>query len=621
MTPWHAPDDPRASAGGTACYAPGTGSALFLYTLFALVLTWPLVAHLGDHLPLGNNDLWQNYWNFWHWKLALFDEHTSPYASRLIYQPGDVSLAFHTHSPANMLTLLPIAVLVGEAAAINCALLLGFLLAAWGAFLFCRELTNDPRASFLGGLLFGFLPQHFEQSLEHLNLASYQGMPFFLLFLVRLLRHGGMTNIALCGVCFAWNALYAWHNGIMVTLLGATLAVHAMFHLRGSRSPFTLMRELIAAAAVATVLCLPFLWPLLRDWLAGLSPIKAAVPKGIDPLFLFIPPAQHPIWGDWVVPLYARWRTYESVGFTCYLSLVAMTVTIIGSIVKHRGGRRVDLAAAPRACGSLRLWAGLTFGFVVLSCGAELIVAGAERFAPLPFALTTVTPVLQTLRVANRLVIPAALALAVVLSFAASALLDSVAGQPRWALNRGRLFLLLGVLLVVDLLWLPYPLRPLPKPTWINALADAPPGLLLNVPGGHRARGAEDLYFQTLHGRPIVGGYTSVPPEFMEKRTRELPWLAHAFLTHPPGAVNPLTGFQDVLNSLPIQVVVVHLGRQQEALAVRAKQYRGTPEQRLYNPERSMTAAKLLRFREAIRQICGPPRYADGQAEIYVPPQ
>ena len=609
--------DPGPGAGSTRWRTPGPGPALAVYCLLAVVLTWPLAWQLGDHVPLGNNDLWQNYWNFWHWRSALLTEHASPYSTSLLYQPGEVSLAFHTHSPANVLTLLPIAALWSEAAALNVAVLLGFALSAWGAFLLCRELTADAAASFLAGLLFGFLPQHYEQTLEHLNLASYQGMPFFVLFLLRTLQRGGVANTTLCGVCFAWNALYAWHNGVMITLLGTVLALYAF--VRGPRRPLALLRDLATAAVIATVVCLPFLWPLIRDWLAGLNPIKPPVAKGIDPLFLFLPPSQHPLWGAWLAPLYTRWRVYPSVGFTCYLSLVALATLVLGL----RAQRRLPAAAGtaePRFAASPRLWGGLAVVYLVLACGSELTLAGAERLAPMPFAATTYLPILQTLRVANRLVVPGALALAVLFAWAARALLEATARSRCCGLNRGRLFGLLVSLLLLDLLWVPYPTRPLPRPAWVEALRQTPAGLLLNVPGGHRARGAEDLYLQTLHGRPIVGGYTSVPPEFMEQRTRDLPWLEQVFVARPQTEVDPVTGLEDVLTALPVQVIVVHLGRKLESLTALARRHRGTPRERLYNPARSMPEAKLEHFRAAIRQICGAPHYADAEAEIYVTP-
>jgi hypothetical protein len=78
---------------------PGAGASLALYALLTIALTWPLVAHLSDRVPAGDNDLWQNYWNFWWWKTALVDRGTLPYSTDLIYQPGDVPRVPHAPGP------------------------------------------------------------------------------------------------------------------------------------------------------------------------------------------------------------------------------------------------------------------------------------------------------------------------------------------------------------------------------------------------------------------------------------------------------------------------------------------------------------------------------------------
>ena len=161
---------------------------LAVYTLIAIILTWPLAAQFTSHVPGGNNDLFQNYWNLWLWKTSFFEQGVSPYSTDMLFSGTETSLAFHTHSPANTLLTLPFLLLLGEGAALSLATLCGFILAAFGAYLLAKELLGDWRGAFLCGLIFAFFPQHFEQSLEHLNLSSYGAMPLFLLWMIRAIR-------------------------------------------------------------------------------------------------------------------------------------------------------------------------------------------------------------------------------------------------------------------------------------------------------------------------------------------------------------------------------------------------------------------------------------------------
>src|SRR5262245_45746897 len=76
---------------------------LVAYFLLSILLTWPLCLHLTTHLPMGNHDIWQNYWNFWWWKTALLERHQSPYSTDLLFYPSGAPLGLHTHSEANIL--------------------------------------------------------------------------------------------------------------------------------------------------------------------------------------------------------------------------------------------------------------------------------------------------------------------------------------------------------------------------------------------------------------------------------------------------------------------------------------------------------------------------------------
>ena len=106
---------------------------LAVYTLLAIILTWPLAAQFTSHVPGGNNDLFQNYWNLWLWKTSFFEQGASPYSTDMLFSGTETSLAFHTHSPANTLLTLPFLLLLGEGAALSLATLCGFILAAFGA--------------------------------------------------------------------------------------------------------------------------------------------------------------------------------------------------------------------------------------------------------------------------------------------------------------------------------------------------------------------------------------------------------------------------------------------------------------------------------------------------------
>jgi hypothetical protein len=179
----------------------------------------------------------------------------------------------------------------------------------------------------------------------------------------------------------------------------------------------------------------------------------------------------------------------------------------------------------------------------------------------------------------------------------------------------------LSVLVVLDFLFVPFPLRELPRPKWIDALGRAPAGAVLNLPGGYRARAAEDMYLQTLHRRRLVGGYVSVTPRSVEDLLVKHPVLRLAFEGRPQIEADVRQGLERFLAEVEVAVVIVHLQRTRERLEALEAQHRGREESRLYDPERGIAARRLEEFRAALRELWGTPFHGDGDVEIYVRPQ
>ena len=594
---------------------PSAAQAFVLYVLLATALTWPLGLHFTDRVPAGDNDLWQNYWNIAWWKAALFEEHRLPYRTDWIYQPGEASLAFHTHSEANVVPAMPIAATLGIPAALNLSILASMVFSAWGAYFLARELVGNRGAAFVAGVVFGCFPNRMEQSLEHWNLVSLQAAPFFLLYLLRLVRLGGARNILLTALFFALNALYAWHNGLLFLPFAAILAAAEL--VRSRRPPLVVARDVGVAAAIALVVLAPFAAPMVREILAGETYyLKPPVKKGIDLLFLVVPSELHSFWGSAVRGLYDRFRTYDSAGFTAYLGLPAL-VLAAAAFGRRRSGDVLpgNSQATPAVRFAAGLWAGIFILYVALACGDSLTVAGRETGVPMPFAALRALPILKTIRVPNRCIAPAMLALAV-LAAAGTARLLAARAAPNGG-RRGLGWVLAAALIVLDYLGLPFPTRDLPRPAWADAVAREAPGLLLQIPSGYRARAAEDMYYQTIHGHPLVGGYASCTPPAMEKRIAELPYLKLIFEGRPQVDVRAEAGLEPVLRALPIQLVTVHRDRSRERLEAMRAAAQGSVESRRFNPEKGASATVIEAARAVLRRTWGSPIYADADVELY----
>lgn len=546
------------------------------------MLTWPLAARIGSAVPAGSYDLWQNVWNFWWWDTAL-EQGLSPLWTPYLFHPTGVELVFHTHSPFNMLAL-PVARLAGPEAAYGVCVLVSTWLSAFGAYLLARELTGSARGGLLAGLVFAFFPHRLDQTLEHLNLFSTQFLPLALWAFFRLARAGGGSRVLALGLFFASNALCDWHLALKLTLLLAV--VGAATWLRPPRPRRAIARDLALAGAVATLLTLAPAWPLLRGMAAGTRYQKPPVERGVDAAFLLRPHFHHPLWGRFTREAYAERRS-EPAGFVSYLGVAPLALA--------------GLALARRSRGS-GLWAGVFLGSLLLALGAHPRWEGRTvEGVTLPFALLQQVPFLDLLRVANRFLIPAGLAL-------------SVLSALGWAALRRRSdarFAAVLALVVLDYLSLPYPLRDdRLSPLHARLRDGGPPGAVLDIPFVVGPASLENLRAQTLHERPIAGGYVSVLGRGPLRAIRREPALADLFGLEP-ALERPLD--RERLVALGFGVAVLHKDRRR-GLVRRTLESLDPGDlygARIATRPGLIADARLGEARRRFEAACGPPFYED----------
>ncbi|MEM7234691.1 MAG: hypothetical protein AAF517_21105 [Planctomycetota bacterium] len=586
----------------------GGWTALVIFTALSVAMTWPLVLHLDGRIPAGGHDVFQNLWNFWWWKTSFFADGSSPYQTDLIFYPSGSSLAFHTHSEANLFATAPFLLAWGPVVAHNVAIFVGFVLAGQGAFLLAQELGLRPWASLVTGALFAYFPQHVEQTLEHVNLSSYGTMPLVLLGLLRAVETGSWRAWLGTAAAFAVTSLFAWHNGMLIAPMAAFVFVVLFFRTRRPRT--RVLIEAAIAGFVSALFVLPFLWPMIQDSLSGAGkPIKGAVSKPADLLFLFVPSEMHGLWGDAVQPLYHDHRKYHSVGFTVYLGWIALSLAAASFVVRDAAVRSARFVSS-RLC-----WSLIFAAYLVISLGGDLLFAGEFTGVPLPFAWLRDAPLFSSVRLAHRFIVPTMLALSILAGFGSDRLLSRFGGR-----RPSLLGVALVALVCLDFLHLPYPLRNVPNPSWTSHVAEAPKGALLNIPGGYRTRAAEDMFLQSRHGRALLGGYVSVTPKHVKALLEEHPFLRNVYEGRPKVDLPAKDHLPRLLADLPIGVVALHHHRTRERLSARRAQERGV-HKRLYNPEKGIPAAKLAEIREVLREEFGEPYYRDEDVELFRRPE
>jgi len=345
--------------------------------------------------------------------------------------------------------------------------------------------------------------------------------------------------LAALAVVIAWRW---WHGPASFSLFGHPITIHtvytpmllgvcaalarAAFAWRGrlSAGPArvagrTLVRLGGSAVAGAAMVLSPELIGLALRIANGRFPhpplLWRSGPPGLDLLELALPNPNHPWFGAWSQAWISASRPNALPEFVGSLSLVA-----IGFIVWA-------LWRSPKAVP--KFWMLFTAGFSVLALGPFLQVGTVNTQIPLPWALLRYVPVLGLARSPSRLAIVATLGLSICLAFALRAL------RAEWPSRWRPLLAGAAVLLAAELLPAPRPLFEASVPLVYSRIAlDADESKrVLELPGGVRDGttslgdfNASAQFFQTVHRKPLIGGYLSRVSDRMRQDSLDLPVLA-----------------------------------------------------------------------------------------------
>ncbi|HEV8118185.1 MAG TPA: hypothetical protein VGQ32_06645, partial [Thermoanaerobaculia bacterium] len=232
-------------------------AALF-FLLATIVLTWPIAPHARDGLA----DIWDAKLNAWilHWDFhQLFRDPLHLYDAN-IFHPDRYALAFSENLLGASVFAFPLyAAGVSTLAAYNFVFLLGMFLSAMAAWALAREITGDPVAASVAGIVFAFCPFRLAQ-IPHIQHQWGAFLALTLLFLLRYLGAGRRRDAVLFAVCFAWNALcnvhYAIFSGLLIVFVVAYLGVAG-----GWRAFRPRLARVAASVAIAGLVLVPFFAP------------------------------------------------------------------------------------------------------------------------------------------------------------------------------------------------------------------------------------------------------------------------------------------------------------------------------------------------------------------------
>ncbi|MGB9300577.1 MAG: interleukin-like EMT inducer domain-containing protein [Anaerolineae bacterium] len=510
-----------------------------LYAVLTLILTYPLLAHFNTHVM--GTDIWafDEYtfiWNTWWFRYSLLKLQSNPLFSSYIFYPLGISLVLYTYNLFNALFSLPLQPFLSLPAAANLMNVFALTFSGYGTYLLLRYLLRvdrDPQtvstlprecAAFIGGLVYAFSSYHFVYAaLGHNELVTTQWLPLYVLFLTKSLHERRWLNAVLAGVFAALAMLCDMLFGVFLAFL--TLVVLGFAGRRrvaslgfAKRLGVLLLTFLVLYGAVA--------YPIVREFLRGEYAMEGwgHSDKLLVDLFGFTTPtALHPIFGGgWTQELIeVREGTARFVDVnTVFVGWVVLVLALFAS-VRYRG--------------RLKAWTLGALASAVLAMGPLLYINGRSTFdldgllvnVPLPFIVLHYIPFVNANRVPHRFSAVLMLCLAVLVGFAANAIVQRLKSKT----------VVLGVSAALSTLFLfehlsvPMPLTDARVPAWYYTLAQEPGDFsILEFPLGWRnsfgvfgAERTQAQYYQTTHQKRLPSGNISRNPPLKFDYFRRIP--------------------------------------------------------------------------------------------------
>ncbi|MEK7557379.1 MAG: hypothetical protein AAB538_05355, partial [Patescibacteria group bacterium] len=434
-----------------------------LYALIAVVMTWPVIAHVTTHVAGQGGDPYQTLWRFeeklqaFNWRVEFLGQG----------EPRLVNLSVWPWMWAH--------VLFGEPAGYNVVWLLSFVLSGYGMYLLAGELFKKYGTSaFLAGLMYMLLPFHVAHSFGHFGAMQVAWIPLIIWAFLRWQRSGGVRWGAVTGLLVIIQAWSEHHYLLWLLIFGMI----ALLYFR------TWPKQWAGVAVVTGILILLPYWPTVRLAFQPGNSLELGSDQttrfSADLLSYVTPAAFHSLWSGWVRELIS-WRftgnVSEATHFVGWLPLLLL-------LFFHQ-----QIPARQK-----KFWVMITLVFLVISLGPRLYVGGFETHLPLPYALLSWLPGLAAVRAVGRAGVFVMVAVSILFGWVVHTQVE-----------RPRTIGLVAGLLALEFLFLPLPMQSARLSAAYDFVQTLPGKAVVELPAATNYPAASRaLLASHVHGKEVV---------------------------------------------------------------------------------------------------------------------
>lgn len=530
-----------------------------LYAIITLVMFWYVAINPLSVVPNGQSDAYQSMWNLWWDQFSVLSLHASPYSSGIIFFPIGASLVTQDLSPLAGILSAPVQ-WISLSLAYNLIFLFGFILSGLFSFMLILHLTGNKYGSFIGGLIFAFSPMHIAQSMGHLNWASIEFVPLFILMLLLVIKEKKWRYVVGAGIAFVFITFFGDPLQAIITI-AFVIILSALYLLTKRRRELLNMKVFIRLSAVVLVAFAAgavFFVPILAGMLQP-GTLSSANQLSNTPHFM--------LWSDnlasYFLPSYYN-GLFNGISSSYYNAIYGLTykgiryVPDVTEKVSYIGYSVLALVLLAlyfdykrNRLGSTWPWLAVLLFFGWLSLGPYIQIMGSVTGIPGVYSLYQHLPIFNLVREPGRFDMIVTLCLGILAAIGFQRLTEGMAGK------KARMYGIAFIMLIL----IEYNAFPLTsafaKSLTASSAIPAAYSQIGSIKGNFSVLTlpalpdqnstapelypAMAMYYQTaMNGKPIIGGYTSRFNQSQYESVAGIPLAsAAAYLESGQGLVYP----------------------------------------------------------------------------------
>ncbi|MEM3227910.1 MAG: hypothetical protein QXK65_03115, partial [Candidatus Micrarchaeaceae archaeon] len=530
-------------------YAPYIYASV-IYLFVALLMFPSITAHPSTVANGVGGDVYQNLWNLWWVKYALFHSQNI-FFTNLLYWPIGANLVYQTMSPIAAIISIPFQA-VSTVFAFNVLFFLSYILCGLTMFLLADYLLKNKYAAFVAGFAFTFSAFHIASAFGELDLSNLEWVPLALLFFIMLINEerGRRWLYASAGLGISLMLVSFMSTPEMLVITFDMLIVVLLFYLAAKeyRRRILSARFWLGIAIAAVVMLVTGIWGFLPIFHSLLSPSSASETSYLNAV------QNNEVWSNDLLSFFLPsfyngiFNSLSLSYFKIYAPDIAARVSYIGYTVLALAGYAVYKMRKKTA-----LWIALAIIFGWLSLGPYLQVNGSLTRIPELFLAYHSIPLLNIVREPNRFDLIVSIATSLLAAMGTAELLkrfvkadESTAARSHSA--RSSQLLVVGIILLLMLvesnafqtspLLVSYTSTHISVPKLYSELRNVSgnfsilqlPALPVQTSSTPELYVGMESYYASIAGKPTVGGYVTRGNTTMQLSVYNIPLAVQSTL-------------------------------------------------------------------------------------------